>query len=88
VPGTVRCARVTSMFDAETLDGLRDRHATWRLLRYEHAPIVIAFVHRAFVASHIRSVSQFDLASALEDTCTRCVPFGRSRSCPARRSNT
>lgn len=55
------------MLDAEGLGTLRERHAAWGLLRYEHAPFTIAFLHRAFVAPNVRSIAQPDLVEALED---------------------
>ena len=53
--------------DAETLGVLRERHATWGLLRYEHGPMALACLHRVFVAPNVRSVAQPDLVEALED---------------------
>lgn len=55
------------MLDADGLGTLRERHAAWGLLRYEHAPLTIAFLHRAFVAPNLRSIAQPDLVEALED---------------------
>ena len=46
---------------------LRDRHAGWGLLRYDHAPLVIAFFHRVFIAPNVRSVGQAELIEALDD---------------------
>jgi hypothetical protein len=53
--------------DHATLDSLRDRHPAWRLLASPHAPLVASFLHRAFVASNVRVMSEADLAEALED---------------------
>lgn len=55
------------MLDADGLGTLRERHAAWGLLRYEHAPLTIAFLHRAFIAPNVRSIAQPDLVEALED---------------------
>ena len=55
------------MLDADGLGTLRERHAAWGLLRYEHAPLMIAFFHRAFIAPNVRSIAQPDLVEALED---------------------
>lgn len=55
------------MLDADGLGTLRERHAAWGLLRYELAPLTIAFLHRAFVAPNVRSIAQPDLVEALED---------------------
>jgi hypothetical protein len=55
------------MIDADSLTALRERHAAWGLLRYEHAPLAVSFLHRRFVAPNVRSISQPDLVEALED---------------------
>lgn len=51
----------------DTLDLLRGRHAAWRLLRAEHAPFILSFLHRVFVAPNARAISQAELTSRLED---------------------
>ncbi len=53
--------------DYTTLDLLRQTHPTWRLLRSDHAPLVVSFLHRAFIVSNVRMLAQGDLAEALED---------------------
>lgn len=53
--------------DPEGLSLLRDQHAGWGLLRYEHAPLVIAFFHRVFIAPNVRAVGQAELIEALDD---------------------
>ena len=53
--------------DADSLAALRERHSAWGLLRYEHAPLAVAFLHRVFVTPNVRSVAQADLVEALED---------------------
>ncbi len=55
------------MRSLDDLAMLRDRHAAWGLLRYEHAPLVIALLDRLFVAPNVRSLPQPDLVEALED---------------------
>jgi flagellar motility protein MotE (MotC chaperone) len=50
-----------------TLQSLRTRHPAWRLLASPHAPLVVSFLHRAFVAPNKRVMSEADLAEALED---------------------
>lgn len=54
-------------FDVSSLEDLRLRHVGWRLLRYERAPLAIAFLHHAFVASNARSLSEDDAIELLED---------------------
>ena len=53
--------------DYDTLELLRRNNPAWRLLRSDHAPLVISFFHRAFVDSNVRSISQADLVETLED---------------------
>lgn len=53
--------------DYATLDGLRQSHPAWRLLRSDHAPLVASFLHRVFIEPNVRVMAQADLAEALED---------------------
>ena len=53
--------------DLETLSLLRDQHAGWGLLRYDHAPVVVSFFHRVFIVPNVRSVGQAELVEALDD---------------------
>jgi hypothetical protein len=53
--------------DYATLDLLRQNHPAWRLLCAHHAPFIAGFLHRAFVAPHVRNLSQADLVEGLED---------------------
>ena len=56
----------TMQFDASALDELRSTHPAWRLLRYERAPLAIAFLHQAFVRPNARTVAE-DVAIELLD---------------------
>ena len=51
----------------DTLKRLRHTHPAWRLLVADHAPLIIGFLHHAFISSNIRTFAQGDLASGLED---------------------
>ncbi|WP_116140170.1 DUF3375 domain-containing protein [Trinickia diaoshuihuensis] len=53
--------------DYPTLDALRTRHPAWRLLRSDHAPLAVSFLHRVFVAPNVRVLAAPVLAEALED---------------------
>ncbi|WP_438868891.1 DUF3375 domain-containing protein [Pseudomonas sp. L1(2025)] len=53
--------------DYATLESLRTHHPAWRLLRSDHGPLVASFLHRAFVAPNVRSISAAYLAESLED---------------------
>ncbi|GAC1329643.1 MAG: DUF3375 domain-containing protein [Collimonas sp.] len=53
--------------DYTTLDALRSQHPAWRLLRSDHAPLIVSFLHRVFVTPNVRVISAVDLVEALED---------------------
>ena len=53
--------------DFTTLDALRTYHPAWRLLRSDHAPLVVSFLHRIFVIPNMRLMAAADLAETLED---------------------
>ncbi|MCX8017494.1 MAG: DUF3375 domain-containing protein, partial [Rhodocyclaceae bacterium] len=53
--------------DYATLSPLRDRHPAWRLLASPHAPLLVSFLRRVFVAPNVRVMSEADLAEARED---------------------
>lgn len=55
------------ILDYATLDTLRDHHPAWKLLCSVHAPLVVSFLHRAFVAPNVRVIPAADLVEALED---------------------
>ncbi len=46
---------------------LRKHHPAWRLLAASNAPYVIAFLHGAFVRDNIRTLSQSELRTRLDD---------------------
>jgi flagellar motility protein MotE (MotC chaperone) len=46
---------------------LRDNSPAWRLLRADHAPLVLSFLHQVFVAENVRSIPAAELASRLDD---------------------
>ena len=49
------------------LDALRTRHPAWRLLRSDHAALIVGFLHRAFVVPNVRAMGAADLTESLED---------------------
>ncbi len=53
--------------DYATLDALRLHHPAWRLLRSDHAALIVSFLHRVFVLPNVRAMAAADLAEALED---------------------
>lgn len=46
---------------------LRQAHPGWRLLAADHAPLVVAFLHRIFVEPNVRALPEQELATRLED---------------------
>jgi hypothetical protein len=53
--------------DYATLDLLRQSHPAWRLLRSDHAPLVVSFLNRVFIVPNLRVMAQADLVEALKD---------------------
>ena len=46
---------------------LRENSSAWKLLRADHAPLALSFLHRVFVEENIRSISAPELASRLDE---------------------
>ena len=55
------------VFSVDEVAWLRDNSPAWRLLRADHAALVLSFLHRVFVADNVRSISATELASRLDD---------------------
>ncbi|TFH85524.1 DUF3375 domain-containing protein [Billgrantia azerbaijanica] len=53
--------------DYDHLVSLRKHHPAWRLLLADHAPLIIAFVHRSFIEPNVRSLPEQELAAKLDD---------------------
>ncbi|MBS2005267.1 MAG: DUF3375 family protein, partial [Cyanobacteria bacterium SZAS LIN-5] len=51
----------------DDVEALRSKHPAWKLLRAEHAPLVISFLSRAFVEPNERVIPQSILVESLED---------------------
>ena len=51
--------------DFNTLELLQNQHAGWRLLRADHAPLVVCFLSQAFTGAGDRVVAEADLVDAL-----------------------
>ncbi len=54
-------------FNAAALENLRTTHPAWRLLRYERAPLAIAFLHHSFVRPNTREVPEGAAIELLDD---------------------
>jgi hypothetical protein len=57
----------TSVTSFDEVAWLRDHSPAWRLLRADHAPLVLSFLHQVFVAENVRSIPAAELASRLDD---------------------
>jgi hypothetical protein len=57
--------------DYEDVEGLRQDSAAWRLLRADHAALILSFLGRVFVDENVRSVPFVTLAERLDDTLYR-----------------
>lgn len=53
--------------DYEEINALRRQSTAWRLLRADHAPLVLSFLGRVFVDENVRSLSAGDLGGRLDD---------------------
>src|SRR5215510_7249613 len=53
--------------DYRTLETLRRRHPAWRLLVAEHAPLIVSFLHDTFIRPNVRTLSQPELVTRLDD---------------------
>ncbi len=60
-----------------TLQRLREQSPAWRLLAADHAPVVICFLHQAFLASNTRTASLPSLVPILEDYLHEARELGR-----------
>ncbi|MGC4795711.1 DUF3375 family protein [Micromonospora saelicesensis] len=52
----------------DEIDWLRRQDRAWRLLRADHAPLVLRFLGQVFIDDNIRSISGDQLAERLDDT--------------------
>ena len=53
--------------DYHRIDALRRHHPAWRLLAAENAPLVLGFLHRAFIQPNVRTLPQGEVVNGLED---------------------
>ncbi|WP_215754608.1 DUF3375 domain-containing protein [Acetobacter sp. P5B1] len=54
--------------DFTTLNSMRQHNPAWRLLCSDYAPLILSFLHQAFVRPNVRSLEAESMAEALEDT--------------------
>ncbi len=57
----------SSAFDIDALESMRTHQPAWRLLRADHAPFIISFLHRTFIAEQRRQLNESDVLHRLED---------------------
>ena len=53
--------------DYTTLELLRQNHPAWRLLRSDHASLIVSFLQRVFIVPNVRVMAQSVLIEALND---------------------
>ncbi|WP_127470379.1 DUF3375 domain-containing protein [Thiomicrorhabdus aquaedulcis] len=53
--------------DYSYLVKLRQSHPAWRLMRADNAPLIVSFLHQAFIVPNLRSVKQTELILMLDD---------------------
>ncbi|MFA6700681.1 MAG: DUF3375 domain-containing protein [Thiomicrospira sp.] len=53
--------------DFSYLSKLRQSHPAWRLMRADNAPLIVSFLHQAFIVPNQRSVKQSELVLMLDD---------------------
>jgi hypothetical protein len=53
--------------DYRTLEALQHKHPAWRLLNADHAPLIIGFLYDTFIRPNVRTLSQGELVTRLED---------------------
>jgi hypothetical protein len=51
----------------DELVAMRQHHPAWRLLRAEHAPLILSFLGKVFIEENVRSIAAADLAAQLDD---------------------
>ncbi len=56
-----------SVVSLDEVAWLRDNSPAWRLLRADHAPLVLSFLHQVFVTENVRSIPVAELADRLDD---------------------
>lgn len=54
-------------YDYATFDEMHTHSPAWRLMRSDHAPMVISFLYRAYLKDNVRVMSAAELSDALED---------------------
>ncbi len=58
---------VINVMDHDHVHYLRRTHAAWRLLAADNAPLVIGFLHHAFIRPNLRALGEQELTAQLDD---------------------
>lgn len=53
--------------DFDTLLSLRNAHGGWRLLLADHAPMIVSFLHRCFIETNTRALTEGEMVTRLDD---------------------
>jgi len=67
----------TSAVSFDEVAWLRDNSPAWRLLRADHAPLVLSFLHQAFVTENVRSIPVAELARVAGQLTASKLPASR-----------
>ena len=63
--------------DDSRLRRLRREHPAWRLLAADSAPLVVSFLHRAFIEPNVRTLGETEIVGLLDDYLQRQPPASR-----------
>jgi hypothetical protein len=66
MPSAAATPHAVSM-DHASVELLRRTHPAWRLLLADHAPLLVSFLHRAFISPNARAIAQPALEALLDD---------------------
>lgn len=60
-------AAIVVIVEFEEVEAIRRAHPAWRLLRADHAPLILSFLAKVFVEGNARTVPARELAARLDD---------------------
>lgn len=60
-------AAIVVIVEFEEVEAIRRGHPAWRLLRADHAPLILSFLGKVFVEGNARTVPAAELAARLDD---------------------
>jgi len=57
----------TGALDFRALETLQQSHPAWRLLNADHAPLIVSFLHQAYIKPNVRTLPESELVLQLDD---------------------